>query len=290
MKTLLAVDGDGMLATAHFAVGHEWVSPSGEEVGGVDKFVQVLIRLISQWNVDAVCVGFDPVGKTTWRHGLYTDYKKTRPPKPTGLVHSKQIIAPILEALGATVFTHSDYEADDVVGSLVHATKDSEWRCVVVSKDKDLYGLLDYPHVVLQHPFAREPFTVAQLKEKWNITPAQLVDFLALVGDSVDNIPGVDGCGVVRAGALLQQYGSLSEILVAAQQGEIPKKLGESLRAQGARAVAFQPLLALKYDVPIPPPQACMIRDPDYPVLMELLEREGLHGLYAQARAERDAV
>lgn len=283
IKTMLIVDGDGLLVRSHCAVGKEIINQHNMAVGGIDKFIHVVRRQIRTWDADAVFIAFDPTGPTTLRHQQYKAYKGTRPPKEESLIYIKSIIAPIMRALGAATGQDDDYEADDLVGAMVRATAGGSWRAVVSSHDKDLLGLTENEHVVVSPPFQQEPMYAKDVVEKLNVEPSRMMDYLALLGDSVDNIPGVDGCGKVKASALLRRYGSLESIVEAAKKGEIPKKVGDNLRLQGARAIAFKKLMTLYTDAPVLEANACSIKDPDYTVLLPLLKSNNLMKLYDEA-------
>lgn len=295
MKTMLIVDGDGLLARSHFAVGKDIYNKDNMEVGGVDKVIRVLMRQIDTWNAQALFVAFDPWGRNTIRQQAYAQYKANREPKPAGLVYSKQILMPILEALGATILLDEHYEADDLVGAMVHRTRaeslavgEEPWQAVVSSHDKDLLGLTEYGHAVVAPPFQLDTFRAADVEQKLGIIPERMMDYLALLGDSVDNIPGVEHCGKVRAAALLKKYGTLESIVEAAQRGEIAKKLGESLRNQGGRAIAFRDIMRLHVNAPIPDPGSCMIGEVEYNRLLPILLKNNLMALHAQGVANAE--
>ncbi len=289
MKTMLIVDGDGLLVRSHYAVGKEIMTKENLEVGGVDKFVHVLRRQIRTWDADAVFIALDPTGPTTVRHKEYKDYKGNREPKPPGLIHSKNILGGIMTAMGAAVYNHDEYEADDLVAAMVHATAGGEWRAVVSSHDKDLLGLTTYDHVIIAPPYQIEPIKREDVFAKMKVRSEQIMDYLALLGDDADNIPGVDGCGKGKASALLEKYGTLESIVAAAERGEIANKLGECLRRQGKRAVAFRDLMVLRHQAPILEIAACTIGDPAYNTLLPLLLENNLMALYKEALADSNA-
>lgn len=290
MKTMLIVDGDGLLVRSHYAVGKEIMTKDNLEVGGIDKFVHVLRRQIRTWDADAVFIAFDPTGPTTVRHKEYKDYKGNREPKPEGLIHSKKILPAIMSAMGAAVYNHDEYEADDLVGAMVHATAGGEWRAIVSSHDKDLLGLTTYDHVIIAPPFQIDSMTREHVLEKMKVRCDQIMDYLALLGDEADNIPGVDGCGKGKASALLEKYGTLEAIIDAAERGEIAKKVGESIRRQGKRAVAFRDLMKLRHEAPILSVAACTIGEPAYNTLLPLLLNNNLMSLYNEALADSNAT
>ena len=290
MKTMLIVDGDGLLVRSHYAVGKEIFTKDNLEVGGVDKFVHVIRRQIRTWDADAVFIAFDPTGPTTFRHKEYKDYKANRGPKPEGLIHSKKIVPSIMAAMGAAVFNHDDYEADDLVGAMVHATAGGDWRAIVSSHDKDLLGLTTYDHVTIAPPFQIDAIKREDVFAKMKVRSDQIMDYLALLGDAADNVPGVDGCGDGKASALLAKYGTLEAIIAAAECDEISKKLGESLRKQGKRALAFRNLMALRHDAPVLSIAACTIGGPMYNTLLPLLLDNNLMALYNEALTDSTAT
>lgn len=289
MKTMLIVDGDGLLVRSHYAVGKDIMTQANLEVGGVDKFVHVLRRQIRTWDADAVFIALDPTGPTTVRHKEYAAYKGNREPKPPGLIHSKSILGSIMSAMGAAVHNHDEYEADDLVAAMVHATAGGEWRAVVSSHDKDLLGLTTYEHVIIAPPYQIEPIKREDVFAKMKVQPEQIMDYLALLGDEADNIPGVDGCGKGKASALLEKYGTLESIVAAAERGEIANKLGDCIRRQGKRAVAFRDLMVLRHQAPILDVAACAIGDPAYNTLLPLLLENNLMALYKEALADSTA-
>lgn len=290
MKTMLIVDGDGLLVRSHYAVGKDIMTKDNLEVGGVNKFVQVLRRQILTWDADAVFLAFDPTGPTTVRHKEYKDYKGNREPKPPGLIHSKSIIPSIMAAMGAAVYNHDEYEADDLVAAMVHATAGGEWRAIVSSHDKDLLGLTVYDHVIISPPFQVDPIKRADVFIKMKVHSHQIMDYLALLGDAADNVPGVDHCGEVRASALLEKYGTLEAIVEAAESGKIANKVGEAIRRQGKRAVAFRDLMILRHQAPILDVAACTIGQPAYNTLLPLLLNNNLMALYQEALTDSTAT
>lgn len=286
VKTMLIVDGDGLLVRSHYAVGKEIMTKDNLEVGGIDKFVHVIRRQIRTWDADALFIAFDPTGPTTIRHQEYKDYKGTREPKPEGLVHSKKILPLIMASMGAAVYSNDYYEADDLVGAMVRATAGGDWRAVVSSHDKDLLGLAEEDHVIIAPPFQIESMRRAEVVEKMKVQPEQIMDYLALLGDDADNIPGVDGCGKGKAAALLEKYRTLEGIVAAAETGEIAKKVGDAIRLQGKRAIAFRDLMKLRQDAPILDIASCTIGQPAYNTLLPLLLDNNLMALYKEALAD----
>jgi len=281
-QNLLIVDGDGLLVRSHYAVGKEIYTRTDIEVGGVDKFIHVLRRQIRAWNVDFVYIAFDPDERNTLRQQQYAQYKSNREERPSGLVYSKSILLPILKAMGATVHIDNRYEGDDLVAAMVHQTKDC-CQCIVSTHDKDLLWLLNYEHVKVAPPFQIDVVDSEYVRNKFFIEPSQMLDYLALLGDSADNIPGVPGCGKQRASMLLQKYKTLEAILEAAQNKQIAGKMGEQLQLLSKRTLAFRNIMRFYTDAPMPDWHTCAIGEPDYPKLLALLMNNNLQNLYNEA-------
>lgn len=286
-KTILIVDGDGLLTRAHYGAGHEYFY-DGYEVGGVYTSIRKIRNQIQAWDADSLLVAFDPTGTKTFRHELYHAYKDGRPPKPEGLVKSKTLLIKILRYMGAAVFHATDVEADDVLATGAVLAKQSGWRAVISSHDKDLYELAKHDNVVIAPPFDYEEKTRDAIREKLGIECVQVTDYLALLGDAADNIPGVDLCGPKKAATLLKKYQTLEAILAAANANEVSKALGENLRQQGKRAIAFRNLMRLKDDVSdVPLPDNCGFGVCNYGELIPLLTTLGFHDLADEARSEQ---
>lgn len=286
-KTLLIIDGDGLLTRAHYGAGHEYLC-DGFEVGGVYTSIRKIRNQINAWDADGLLMAFDPTGTKTFRHDLYHLYKDGRPPKPEGLVQSKRYLMQALRLMGATVVHATDVEADDVLATGVQLAKQYGWRAVVSTHDKDLFVMAGEEHVIIAPPYAFEPMTKEAIKEKFGIECHQVTDFLALLGDEADNIPGVDLCGAKKAATLLQKYGTLEGIVAAAHANELSKGLGENLRKQGKRAVAFRDLMRLKHDVPnVPHPESCGFAACRHDELIDLFTKLGFHDLADEARSEQ---
>lgn len=289
-KTILYIDGDGLLTRAHYAAGHEYLCDY-IEVGGVYTSIRKLRNQIQSWDADGLLVAFDPTGTKTFRHELYHAYKEGRPPKPEGLIQSKVYLMQALRLMGATVVHATDVEADDILATGAHLAKQYGWRAVISSHDKDLFVLAQDDHVVIAPPYAYEPMTRDAIKAKFGIECHQVTDFLALQGDAADNIPGVDLCGEKKAAANLQKYGTLEGIIAAAHANELSKSLGANMRMQGKRAIAFRDLMRLKHDVPnVPHPENCGFGECKHDELIALFTKLGFHDLADEARAERAEV
>jgi DNA polymerase-1 len=237
MTTLLLVDGSSYLYRAFHALP-DLRNKAGMPTGAVYGVINMLRRLDSDYKAlsgdnYAACV-FDAKGKT-FRDDWYPDYKAQRPPMPDDLACQIEPLHACIRALGWPLLCIEGVEADDVIGTLAREAAGRGIECVVSTGDKDLAQLVN-AHVRLVNTMSNETLDEAGVLAKFGVAPERIVDYFALVGDSVDNVPGVDKVGPKTAAKWLQQYGSLDEVIAHAD--EIGGKVGENLR----QALAFLPL------------------------------------------------
>ena len=224
-KTLLLVDGSSYLYRAFHALP-ELKNARGEPTGAIYGVVSMLRRLAADHKAEARACVFDAPGKT-FRDHEYPQYKANRPPMPDDLAAQIPPLKEIVQALGWPVLAIEGVEADDVIATLAEQAKREGWRCVISTGDKDLAQLVD-ERVTLVNTMSNEVLDRAGVQAKFGVPPERMVDYLALVGDSVDNVPGVPKVGPKTAAKWIQQYGSLDEVI--AHAAEIPGAVGESLR------------------------------------------------------------
>jgi DNA polymerase-1 len=271
VKTLLLVDGSSYLYRAFHALP-DLRTARGEPTGALRGFISMLKVLRSQYPADYLAVVFDAKGKT-FRDDIYPEYKAHRPPMPDDLARQIEPIREAVQALGWPILEIEGIEADDVIGTLARQAEKQGVRTVISTGDKDLAQLVT-DHVVLVNTMSNERLDRAGVIEKFGVPPDKIVDFLALVGDAVDNVPGVEKVGPKTAAKWLQQYGSLDAIIANADK--IDGKVGENLR----RALAWLPtartLVTVKTDGEIaarlPPLEALAARPPDSERLRALYE------------------
>ncbi|MGH8697483.1 MAG: 5'-3' exonuclease, partial [Burkholderiales bacterium] len=215
-RLLVLVDGSSYLYRAFHALP-DLRNAAGEPTGAIYGVLNMLRRLVGDYKADFLGCVFDAKGKT-FRDQVYPEYKATRAPMPDDLAAQ---IEPLLEAIGAMgwpLLVVDGVEADDVIGALAREAASQGIRTVVSTGDKDLAQLVD-PHVTLINTMSNETLDVASVTAKFGVAPDRIVDYLALVGDAVDNIPGVEKVGPKTAAKWLAQYGSLEGVL--AHAGEI---------------------------------------------------------------------
>jgi DNA polymerase-1 len=225
-----------------------------EPTNATFAFVGMLLKLLRQNKPDYLAVVFDVSGdRETFRSTIYPDYKATRPPAPQDLPVQIERCADILRSLHVPVLGVEGVEADDVLATLATrlTTDDSgePLKVRLVSKDKDLQQVLDDARVEMYDIHTDEIYDVARLLDEKKITPAQVIDMLALMGDTVDNVPGVEGVGPKTASDLIAQYGSLDNLLTHAD--DIKGKRGEKLRAAADQLALSRQLVTLDRDVDV---------------------------------------
>ncbi len=236
-KPLILVDGSSYLFRAFHAMP-PLTNAAGEPTGAIYGVVNMLKRLLRDYKTDNVAVVFDAKGKT-FRNDLYAEYKANRPPMPDELRDQIAPLHKLVEALGFPILIESGVEADDVIGTLARRAAAAKQNVIISTGDKDLAQLVD-EHVTLINTMNNSTMDVDGVVEKFGVKPAQIIDYLALVGDKSDNIPGVPSCGPKTAVKWLTAYGSMQGVLDNAT--DVKGKIGEKLRASAE-------LLPLSYDL-----------------------------------------
>jgi len=247
VKTLLLVDGSSYLYRAFHALP-ELKSPRGEPTGAIHGVLSMLKRLSAEYGAAARACVFDAKGKT-FREDAYPEYKANRPSMPEDLASQIEPLKEAIAALGWPVLTVPGVEADDVIATLAEEARRSGWKCIISTGDKDLAQLVD-ERVTLVNTMSNEKLDPAGVKQKFGVTPEQIVDYLSLTGDAVDNVPGVDKVGPKTAAKWIQQYGSLDQVM--AHAAEIPGAVGENLRKTLDWLPKGRELLTVKRDVKLP--------------------------------------
>lgn len=247
MKPLILVDGSSYLYRAYHALP-ALTNSRGFQTGAVYGFVNMLKRLMSDYQPSYMAVVFDTPGKT-FRDEIYAEYKATRTPMPDELVSQIEPIHKIIQALGIPLLAIPGVEADDVIGTLVEHAKRAGVKTIVSTGDKDLAQLVN-GEVTLINTMTNVRLDPDGVMTKFGVTPERMIDYLTLVGDTSDNIPGVPQVGPKTAAKWLQIYGSLDNIIANASQ--ITGKVGENLRASLAHLPLTKTLVTIKRDVDLP--------------------------------------
>ncbi len=210
MKTLTVIDTFGFFFRSFYALP-PLKSKSGFPTGLLTGFVNFINSLVSEHKSDYIVFALDSEGPS-FRAEIDPNYKAQRPEPPEELRQQLPIAIEWIEKMGFATLSKERMEADDIIASLVRCAKEQGIRVVIVSHDKDLYQLIDDDHVVLYDPIKKEEINEEKAIKKFGVPPKLIGDYLALVGDSADNIPGVKGIGPKTAVKLLTQFGSLEAI------------------------------------------------------------------------------
>ena len=247
--TLLLVDGNNLLFRSFFGMPRLTRS-DGLPNGALHGFVATLRKILREEAPEFAAVAFDAPGPT-FRHEAYPEYKANRPEMPVELAQQVPFTRDLTRVLGVTVVEVTGVEADDVIGTLARAGSRRGYRVLVVSGDKDLLQLVDDRVSVVLPADTAKRLDAAGVEAKLKVPPDRVPDYLGLVGDSVDNIPGVPGIGPKTAASLIASFGGVDEIL--ARTGEITRKRTASLLEEHAAAARLSRELArLRLDVPVP--------------------------------------
>ncbi len=243
-SSLILVDGSSYLYRAFHALP-SLTNSQGQHTGAIHGVVTMLTKLRANYPHGRVVVVFDPRGKTI-RDAWYADYKANRPPMPGELASQVPLLFEIIDALGFPRIVKDGVEADDVIASLARAAARDGTEVMISSSDKDLAQLVG-GGVQLVNTMDATVLDSAGVKEKFGVPPERIVDYLTLVGDSVDNIPGVHKVGPKTAVKWLEKYGSLDEIIAHAD--EITGKVGDYLRESLAQLSLSRRLVTAIDDV-----------------------------------------
>ncbi|MGC8466821.1 MAG: DNA polymerase I [Acidithiobacillus sp.] len=262
----ILVDASSFLYRAFHALP-DLRAPDGLPTGAILGVANMLRRLQREYPESEIVVVFDAPGKT-FRDDLFDQYKAQRPPMPEDMRAQVELLHDWVRAMGLPLLVVPGVEADDVIGTLARTTP-AQNPVIIVTGDKDLTQLVD-DQVTLMDTMKGTRTDLAEVRARFGVEPKQIADYLALVGDKVDNIPGVPGAGPKTVAKWLQQYGDLDGILAHAQ--EIGGKVGESLRAVADTLPRSRELARIRCDVELPPSEA-KPADPD--ALRRLAERLG---------------
>ena len=246
---IFLIDGSSQMYRAYHAFRGKGLSnQEGQSTHAVYVFVTMLRKLIADHAPPLIAASFDLAGPT-FRKELAEDYKANRAAMPDDLAEQTAWVREACEALGVPILTAPGYEADDVLGTLARRAADAGFDVVLVSIDKDFFQLVGDNVRVYDPREDGQWFDAAGVKEKFGVAPGQVVDVLALVGDTSDNVAGVPGIGKKGAIDLISQFGSLSSLLE--QADKLKGKQRETLTTHREDALRSQSLVTIRTDVPL---------------------------------------
>ncbi len=269
---LLLVDGSSYLYRAFHAMP-DLRNGAGEPTGAIYGMVNMMRRARSELKADHIACVFDAKGKT-FRDEMYSEYKAHRSPMPEDLVKQIEPIHAMVKALGWPVLMVSGVEADDVIGTLACQATQAGWETIISTGDKDLAQLVN-PSVTLINTMTNEKLDIEGVKEKFGVPPELIVDYLSIIGDTVDNVPGVPKAGPKTANKWLAEFGNLDNLMANADQ--VKGVVGENLRATLPWLPQARQLITVKTDCDLSPHLPGLddlhAKPEDAPLLRELFER-----------------
>ena len=272
---LVLIDGSSYLYRAFHALP-PLTGPQGEPTGAVLGVLNMLLKSLREHDGAQFVVVFDAPGRT-FRDDLFAAYKAHRPPMPDDLRVQIEPLLEAVQALGLPLLRISGVEADDVIGTLARRAADGDRRVLISTGDKAMAQLVG-PYITLVNTMSDSTYDRDGVKAKFDVWPEQIIDYLALAGDSSDGIPGIDKVGPKTAAKWLNQYGSIDTLITNADQ--VTGKIGENLRAGLDTLALSRQLATIRCDLDLPPEAADLARRPtDETALRTLYTRFGFKNL-----------
>ncbi|HAU1652945.1 TPA: DNA polymerase I [Legionella pneumophila] len=244
---LILIDGSSYFFRAFHALP-PLTNSKGQPTGAIYGVANMIKKIIKDYQPEEIAVVFDAKGKT-FRDEWYPEYKAHRPPMPQELSSQFQPLIQLLQAMGLPLLIIDGVEADDVIGTLAKQATEQGIPVVISTSDKDMAQLVN-KHVSLINTMSNYSMDIDGVKEKFGVAPEQIIDYLTLIGDTVDNIPGVEKCGPKTAVKWLTEYQTLDNLI--AHANEIGGKIGEYLRASIPHLPLSKKLVTIKTDLDLP--------------------------------------
>jgi DNA polymerase I len=283
---LVLVDGSSYVYRAFHALP-PLSNSRGEPTGAVLGVMNMLLKFLKDYQPSRIAVVFDAPGRT-FRDELFAAYKEHRPGMPEELRAQVGPLLEIIGALGLPLLRVPGVEADDVIGTLACRAARAGQTVLISTGDKDMAQLVS-GSITLINTMTNSVLDREGVKLKFDVYPEQIVDYIALIGDTSDNIPGIDKVGPKTAARLLQQYGGLDALI--GRVAEVPGKVGENLRAGLETLELSRRLATIRTDLDLPlSPEQLVPRAPDVAALRALYERFELRGLLRQLEASEAAA
>lgn len=252
-EKLFLLDGTALAYRAYYAfIGRPLVTSGGVNVSAVYGFTNSLIKILEEEKPDYIAVVFDS-GQPTFRHEIHPEYKATREKMPEDMAIQLQKLKEVIEAFNIPILEIPGYEADDVMGTIAKIAESKGIETYLVTGDKDFLQLVS-PMIKIYRPTKGladiEIVDVDKVKQEWGVTPEQIVDVLGLMGDKVDNVPGVPGIGEKTAVQLIKEFGSIENLIKNVDR--VPtQKIKENLKNSIDKARLSKTLVTIKTDVPL---------------------------------------
>lgn len=287
-KPLILVDGSSYFFRAFHALP-PLTNSKGQPTGAIYGVSNMIKRLIKDYDPELMAVVFDAKGKT-FRDDWYPEYKANRAATPPDLLSQFEPLIKVLKAMGLPLLIIEGVEADDVIGTLAHQASEKGMDVIISTGDKDMAQLVN-EKVTLINTMSNQTLNIESVQTKFGVFPHQIIDYLTLVGDSVDNVPGITKCGPKTAAKWLQDFNTLDNLVANAES--IKGKIGENLREGLSFLPLAKKLVTIKKDVEIPHQiEELILQTPDENCLVELTKdlefKAWLNELLAQSHLTLD--
>jgi len=249
------IDASIYIFRAYFSMPDEWFSPEGYSVNALNGYTQFLLKFLQQVKPQQIAIAYDESLGTCFRNDIYPEYKASRVLPDEELAFQLEACKALTEIMGIPTFASDRYEADDIIATLAHSAQQRGDDVTIVSRDKDLGQILKQTNDILWDYAADKRIATGDFIDHYAVESQQMTDFLALVGDTIDDIPGVPGIGKKTAAALLRQFGSLDNMhkdlsAVAASGLRGAKAIADKLLDYRSQIKMAQALVRLEYNVP----------------------------------------
>jgi len=276
-KSFYIIDGHAHIYRAYFAPFRDLQGPTGEPTKATFVFTQRLLNLIDQRKPDYLAMVIDAGDETVFRKEIYPEYKANRKSRPDDFHPQEQRILSIVKDIGIPIFVKRGFEADDLIATMAKRLCGQDFDVYMVSSDKDLRQVVD-DCTRMYDAYTDEEIGPARLEEKYGFTPAEALEIQTLMGDNIDNVPGIPGVGDKTALKLIKQYGTAENVL--AHVGELKGKMKENFEKFGDRIPVARQLVTLKTDVEFEfDAAACKFRGLNVEALRKHLAECGFHSL-----------
>jgi DNA polymerase-1 len=281
-SALYLIDGSGFIFRAFHALP-PMTRSDGTPVNAVLGFVNMLIRLLTEFGVARIAVVFDAKGDS-FRNAFYPEYKANRSAPPDELIPQFGLIREATEAFCLPQVELDGYEADDLIATYTRLAVEQGEEVVIVSSDKDMMQLVG-PGVTMFDPIKYKPIGPAEVMEKFGVAPDRVVDVQALAGDSTDNVPGVPGIGVKTAAQLITEFGDLETLLARAGEIKQPKRRESLIQFAEQARVSRRLVLLDAYSPPPLPLDELKVHEPDQDKLIAFLVKQEFRTTLARVQS-----
>ena len=252
MKKLFLIDGMAIIYRAHFAmIKNPLLTKDGRHTSAIFGFLNSILKMIKDEKPEYLAIVLDSKTKT-FRHELFTEYKANRQKMPDELVQQLSPLYEILNLMNIPLVSLDGYEADDLIGTIAKKAEIDDFKTYIMTGDKDMMQLVTDKVFVYSPGNRFKPtttYTVDKVKDRWGVDPSQFIDYLAMVGDSSDNVPGVEGIGAKSAVKLIQEYETLEEILEKGHEAS-NKRIREGILKGKDLAYLSKKLVTIDCNVP----------------------------------------